>query len=93
MRDKTSSSSPRLVLWPGAERQPGVLDDQEPVQAARDRYDISAVLGPAATVVYDHRPSRDEPLLWAIDAMVWASGAGSEWSRRVSLLLTTQTVP
>jgi len=70
-----------------------VLDDQEQVQAARDRHDIATVLGPDATVVYDHRPSRDEPLLWAIDDVVWAAGARSEWSRRVSHLLTTQVVP
>ena len=70
-----------------------VLDDQEPVQSARDRHSIATVAGPMAPLVYDHRPSRLEPLLWAADALVWATGAGGEWRRRIDHLVATQAVP
>lgn len=61
------------------------LDDQEPVQAARDRHAIDQQLRrDERELVYDHRPSVSEPLLWAIDAALWAVGSGGEWRRRVS---------
>ena len=70
-----------------------VLDDQDPAQSTRDRHAIAAALGRDAALVYDHRPSRDEPLLWVVDVVVWAVGAGREWSRRIDALVTTRTVP
>jgi hypothetical protein len=70
-----------------------VLDDQDPAQSTRDRHAIAAALGRDVALVYDHRPSRDEPLLWVVDVVVWAVGAGWEWSRRIDALVTTRTVP
>jgi hypothetical protein len=65
-----------VVMW--------TLDDQEPAHAARDRrtieQSVSAQHGPLA---YDHRPARDELLLWAIDAIVWAVGARGAWAANV----------
>ena len=66
------------------------LDNQDPAQAERDRHTIAALLGDARHLVYDHRPSHDEPLLWAIDAIVWAVGAGPPWSRRVDKVTTVK---
>jgi hypothetical protein len=34
------------------------------------------------TSVYDHQPSHSEPLIWAIDATLWAVGSGGDWRRR-----------
>lgn len=61
------------------------LDDIPPSQRARDRNTIGHVLARHQTsrVVFDHRPSRGEPLLWAADAVAWAVGAGGDWKRRV----------
>jgi hypothetical protein len=64
-----------------------VLDGQDPAQAARDRRSIAGVLGESHPLVYDHRAGYEEPLLWAIDALVWAVGAGGEWLRRVDELV------
>ena len=60
-----------------------VLDDQEPVQAARDRRTIDRAIGADADLSYDHRPSHDEPMLWAVDAIVWAVGAGGPMFDRI----------
>ena len=69
------------------------LDDQEPVQAARDRFVIDQQLRRAdRELVYDHRPSASEPLLWAIDAALWAVGSGGEWRRRVSGIVEVKRV-
>jgi len=69
------------------------LDDQEPVQAARDRHDIDGHLHRTGeSFVYDHRPSASEPLLWAIDAVLWAVGTGGEWRRRVSGIVDVRRI-
>ena len=67
-----------------------ILDHQDPAQAQRDRLNITATLGRNAQLVYDHRSSRDEPLLWAADAIAWAIGAGEPWARRVDAVTTVQ---
>lgn len=60
-----------------------VLDHQEPAQAHRDRQAIDVAMRRAGRdVVYDHQPSHGEPLLWAIDATLWAVGSGGDWRRR-----------
>lgn len=72
-----------------------VLDDQDPVQRARDRASIAHALAGVEhdlRPTYDHRPSRDEPLLWAADAVCWAVGAGAEWRRRIQAVLTVRTI-
>jgi hypothetical protein len=62
-----------------------VLDHQDAAQAARDRHTIEhALRRVGSAVVYDHQPGRDEPMLWVIDAIVWATGAGGDWARRVA---------
>ena len=71
-----------------------VLDDEEPVQAARDRRVIDETIRAARrSLVYDHRASHDEPLLWAIDAIVWAVGAGAAMHDRVRHLVEEREVP
>jgi hypothetical protein len=35
------------------------------------------------TLVYEHRRSYEEPLLWVADAAAWCHGAGGEWRRRI----------
>jgi hypothetical protein len=64
-----------------------VLDDEEPVQAMRDRRAIDRAIGDRTDFSYDHRPSHDEPLLWAVDAIVWAVGAGGPMFDRVQHLV------
>jgi hypothetical protein len=67
------------------------LDDVPPSQRVRDRNIIGHALArakPALPVVFDHRPSREEPLLWTADAVAWAIGMGGDWRRRVQAILT-----
>jgi hypothetical protein len=58
------------------------LDGVEAIQRDRDRADISAAVARLdADLLYDHEPSFAEPLLWAADAVTWASGSGSMAAR------------
>ena len=71
------------------------LDDQHPVQRDRDRSAITHALGGVDRVLrptFDHRPSRDEPLLWAADAVCWAVGAGGVWRQQIKPILTVRTI-
>lgn len=43
-------------------------------------------------MIYDHRRSHTEPLLWAADAVCWAAGAGGDWRRRLGTPLTVVDV-
>jgi len=72
-----------------------VLDDQDDAQLARDRAAIAhALLGVDCHLhpVYSHRPANSATLLWAVDAMGWAVGAGGEWSARLASVLTVRTI-
>lgn len=66
------------------------LDDTHPAQRNRDRDTIGHALQrlDAQHLVYDHRRSHTEPLLWAADAVSWAAGAGGDWRRRINPMLT-----
>lgn len=80
-----------LVVGSGASSW--TLDDQDPVQRARDRASIAhALTGVDRRLhpAYDHRPAHAEPLLWAADAICWAAGAGGDWRRRVASVLTVR---
>ncbi len=90
-RDRLLDAAARLVQ--AAAVSTWVLDAQEPSQAARDRQSIASAVPHDSQLVYDHRLSRDEPLLWVVDALVWAVGAGGDWRRRVQRVVTVQTVP
>jgi hypothetical protein len=71
------------------------LDDTHPAQRNRDRNTIGHALqriGGTAPVVYDHRRSHTEPLLWAADALCWAVGAGGDWRRRVAAVVEVRDV-
>lgn len=62
-----------------------VLDHQDDAQAARDRQTLELAFDAANSAVsYDHRSAHEEPLLWAIDGIVWAVGAGGDWRRRIA---------
>ena len=65
-----------------------VLDSQHEHQAAMDRITLDRALrGLAGAPVYDHRPAATDPLLRAVDAIVWAYGAGGDWRRRIAHLV------
>jgi hypothetical protein len=69
------------------------LDDQEPIQAGRDRRAIQHALGAAHdSMLYDHRPGHDEPMLWAVDAIVWAVGTRGHQLDRVRRITDIRTV-
>ncbi|MGZ3141801.1 hypothetical protein ACVDFE_07345 [Lentzea chajnantorensis] len=63
-----------------------VLDSRD----QRDRFDaqtIRTALGPApwsSNLVYEHRRSTSEELLWIADVVAWCHGSGGEWRERVS---------
>jgi hypothetical protein len=66
------------------------LDDIPPSQRSRDRNIIGHALARAGAhqIIFDHRRSHEEPLLWAADAICWAVGAGGDWRRRVQPIVT-----
>ncbi len=69
------------------------LDDQEPIQAGRDRRTIQHALGASHdAMLYDHRPGRDEPMLWAVDAIVWAVGTRGHQLDRVRRITDVRDV-
>jgi hypothetical protein len=60
------------------------LDSQE----AADRRTIYERLRAAGgALVYEHRRSFEEPLLWVADAAAWCYGAGGDWRRRIKPML------
>jgi hypothetical protein len=72
-----------------------VLDDQDPAQRLRDRTAIAHALAGVDRrlhPVYDHHPSRHEPLLWAADAICWAVGAGGDWPRRINTITAVRDI-
>lgn len=67
-----------------------VLDRQETRQEVRDRRAIAASFNqtPAGQrPAYRHLSSTAEPLLWAVDALTWAAGAGRDWLRRAEKVI------
>jgi hypothetical protein len=67
-----------------------VLDDVHPAQRVRDRDAIVRVVG--HSLVYDHRRSHTEPLLWAADAVAWAVGAGGHWRAQLSAVIEIRDI-
>ncbi len=61
---------------------------------SRDHLDRSFLAGAQRTgrahaeLVYAHRGSRNEPLLWLPDAFAWAYGAGGTWRPMVADVVT-----
>jgi hypothetical protein len=67
------------------------LDNMHPAERATDRHIIDRRLrraDPAMPTMFEHRPAHEEPLLWAVDAVCWATGAGGDWRRRIETILT-----
>jgi len=82
-----------LVVGSGATAW--ALDDQDPAQVQRDRVSIAHALAGVdhqLHPVYDHRPARSEPILWAADAICWAVGAGGDWPRRLGDVVTVRDI-
>ena len=55
-----------------------------------DRDDVRTVLrarAPRPPMVFEHRPGRDEPMLWVADGVTWAVGAGGAWRSLVEPVL------
>ncbi len=66
-----------------------VLDSRE-VRNEIDRVTILAALRKSARatdLVYEHRNSTQEELLWIADAVAWCYGAGGDWHRRLDPIL------
>jgi hypothetical protein len=74
-----------------------ILDDMPPAARNRDLNTIghavaNQAISPGRHLVYDHRPSRDEPMLWPADLVAWAVGAGGDWHRRIAAITEIQDV-
>ena len=52
-----------------------------------DRRTIARVRQPEPVLVFDHVDGRGEPLMWVVDAVAWAYGAGGKWAPLVSGLV------
>ena len=52
-----------------------------------DRRTIARSRLPEPSLVFDHRQVSREPLLWLVDAVTWAFGAGGRWLPLVEPLL------
>lgn len=65
------------------------IEQMVPTIERRDRLAIADVLRrdpEGRKCVYDHRPAHDEPLLWAADAVAWASSRQPlPWARVTNL--------
>ncbi|MGE3622082.1 MAG: hypothetical protein AB7L84_16635 [Acidimicrobiia bacterium] len=57
-------------------------DDREDVRV------ITRVRRPCPVLRFEHRPGRQERMLWAADAVTWAVAAGSAWVCRLGAVLT-----
>jgi hypothetical protein len=67
-----------------------VLDTRDH-RDGQDRRTLRQALGfqPSKTeLTYEHVDSTAEPLLWISDAVAWCFGAGGDWRRRASPLVT-----
>jgi len=85
----------RLVLEHGATAW--TLDDMPPAARNRDRNTIGHAVAnlptnPGRRLVYDHRSSRLEPMLWHADLVAWAVGAGGDWYRRIAPITEVRDV-
>ena len=56
-----------------------------------DRRTIARSRAPEPPLVFDHRVSSLEPLLWIADAVAWAFGAGGRWLPVVGPLIEDVT--
>ena len=65
----------RLVL----DRTSGAADDGRTLRRARR---------PEPTLTFEHRSSREEPMLWVADGVAWAVGARGKWPARLGSMLT-----
>ena len=68
-----------------------VLDTRDH-RDGQDRRTLQQALGyrPSKTeLTYEHVDSTAEPLLWISDAVAWCYGAGGDWRKRASPLITS----
>ena len=65
----------RLVL----DRTSGAADDGRTLRGARR---------PEPFLTFEHRSSREEPMLWVADGVAWAVGARGQWPARLGPMLT-----
>ncbi len=66
-----------------------VFDSQDDMQLHRDRQVLG---GLGVTAVYDHRANHEEPLLWVVDSLLWAYGAGGDWRRRADPMIDVRRI-
>ena len=78
----------------GAPAESWTLDDMSPAERSNDRNVIGHELArlDARQLLFDHRRSEGEPLLWVADAVCWAVGAGGDWRRRVERIVTVTDI-
>ena len=62
--------------------------------AVEDARNIRRARLPEPVLTFEHRASRDEPMLWVADGVAWAVGARGPWPERLGAVLTeTITLP
>ena len=62
--------------------------------AVEDARNIRRVRRPDPVLTFEHRASRDEPMLWVADGVAWAVGARGPWPERLGEVLTgVMTLP
>ncbi len=66
-----------------------VFDSQDDAQLHRDRQVLG---GLGVTAVYDHRVNHEEPMLWVVDSLLWAYGAGGDWRRRADPMIDVRRI-
>ncbi|MEU0883308.1 hypothetical protein ABZ345_32270 [Lentzea sp. NPDC005914] len=65
-----------------------VLDSRDHAGNGRDRVVLAHTKARDAGIVYEHIQSSAEPALWVSDAVAWCMGAGGDWHRRISPVVT-----
>ena len=55
--------------------------------APADARTIRRVRRPAPLLTFEHRASRDEPMLWVADGIAWAVGSRGPWPDRLGAML------
>ena len=56
--------------------------------AGADARTIRRVRSREPLLTFEHRASRDEPMLWVADGVAWAIGARGPWPERLGAVLT-----
>lgn len=70
------------------EREVSRLTLDRTTVAGADARTIRRVRSREPLLTFEHRASRDEPMLWVADGVAWAIGARGPWPERLGAVLT-----